>query len=70
MYNFLKYLAHIIVVGRYEKLVEQEEVNFQQQRRKLYTELAQEKQKMADEVQRQRELFEVRLTEVKEKHIR
>jgi len=55
---------------RYEELVEKEEVNFQQQRRRLYTEAAQERQKLADKIHQQKTLFEKQLMKINEEHQR
>lgn len=55
---------------RYEKLAEQEELSYQQQRRKLFAEVAQEKEKVADQFQRQKATFDLQLKENTELHDR
>ncbi len=44
-------------------MAEQEELNYQQQRRRLFGEVAQEKEKMADQLQRQRISLDLQLKE-------
>ncbi len=58
------------VLYRYEKMAEQEELNYQQQRRRLYGEVAQEKEKMADQLHRQKATFDLKLKETLELHER
>lgn len=48
---------------RYEKMAEQEELNYQQQRRRLFAEVAQEKEKMAEQFQRQKTNSDLQLRE-------
>ena len=44
-------------------MAEQEELNYQQQRRRLFAEVAQEKEKMAEQLQRQKTTFDLQLKE-------
>lgn len=55
---------------RYEKMAEQEELNYQQQRRRLFAEIAQEKEKMADQMHRQKKTLDLQLKENHELHDR
>ena len=58
------------VCSRYEKMAEQEELNYQQQRRRLFGEVAQEKEKMAEQLHRQKENFNLKQKETLELHNR
>ena len=44
-------------------MAEQEELNYQQQRRRLFTEVAQEKEKIADQMHRQKSALDRQLQE-------
>lgn len=55
---------------RYEKMAEQEELNYQQQRRRLFGEVAQEKEKLADQFQKQKTTSDLKLKENAEFHDR
>ena len=55
---------------RYEKLAEQEELNYQQQRRRLFGEIAQEKEKLAEQSLRQKATLDLKLKENAELHDR
>ena len=51
-------------------MAEQEELNYQQQRRRLFGEVAQEKDKLADQFQKQKAAFDLKLKENTELHDR
>lgn len=51
---------------RYEKLAEQEELNYQQQRRKLFGEVQQEKEKLAAQFHQQKVTLEQQQREMEE----
>ena len=51
-------------------MAEQEELNYQQQRRRLFGEIAQEKEKMAEQLRRQKENFDLKHKETLELHER
>ena len=53
-------------MNRYEKLAEQEEVSYQQQRRKLFGEVQQEKEKLATQFHQQRQFLEQQQREMTE----
>ena len=55
---------------RYEKMAEQEELNYQQQRRRLFAEVAQEKEKLADQFIKQKATFELQIKEKDQLHLR
>lgn len=55
---------------RYEKMAEQEEVNYQQQRRRLFGEVAQEKDKLADQFLKQKANLDLQIKENAELHER
>ena len=60
----------LIVCYRYEKMAEQEELNYQQQRRRLFGEVAQEKEKMAEQLHTQKGSFDLKHKETLELHDR
>ena len=51
---------------RYEKLAEQEELNYQQQRRRLFGEVQQEKEKLASQFHQQKVNLEQQQREMEE----
>ena len=51
---------------RYEKLAEQEELGYQQQRRRLYAEVQQEKDRLAEQSHQQQAALEQTLREMRE----
>ena len=55
---------------RYEKLAEQEEVNYQQQRRRLFGEVQQEKEKLAAQFHQQKITLEQQQREMEEEKLR
>ena len=59
--RFVQLSVHFLCFCRYEKQLEQEEQAYQQQRRRLYAEVQEEKERVALQGQRQRqELDEAR----------
>jgi hypothetical protein len=61
--------THIMRV-RYEKMAEQEELNYQQQRRRMFAEVAQEKEKLAEQFQKQKMTSDLKLKEAADIHER
>jgi len=55
---------------RYEKMAEQEELNYQQQRRRLFGEVAQEKEKLAEQLLREKTKYDLQLKETFDLHSR
>ena len=55
---------------RYEKLAEQEELSYQQQRRKLFGEVQQEKEKLAAQFHQQKVLLEQQQRQMEEDKLR
>lgn len=51
-------------------MAEQEELNYQQQRRRLFGDVAREKEKLAEQFQRQKTSTETKLKEAEEIHER
>ena len=54
------------IVPRYEKMAEQEEVSYQQLRRKLFGEVEQEKNRLADQFQQQKVSADQRIDEIQQ----
>ena len=56
---------HVPIGCRYEKLAEQEELNYQQQRRRLFAEIEQEKERLAQQNLQERTQLDRELLESK-----